>query len=94
MAKEAMTSRTLTAFSHEMAAADTVGGYRLPVEVQKRRLQRVLSTKLTDKQREYLGCCLEGNNMAEVAQKYGVSRSTVCRTVHRAIRRARDYLQF
>ena len=87
-------SRTLNAFAREAAAADMAGGYRLPKEIQKRRLQLVIQTKLTDKQRLYLGCCLAGDSMTDVAEKYGVSRSTVCRTVHRAIRRARDYLQF
>ena len=87
-------SRTLNAFAREAAAADMVGGYRLPKEVQMRRLQLVIQTKLTDRQRQYLGSCLAGDSMSDVADKYGVSRSTVCRTVHRAIRRARDYLQF
>ena len=87
-------SLTVTACAREAAAADMAGGYRLPKEIQKRRLQLVIQTKLTDKQRLYLGCCLAGDSMCDVAEKYGVSRSTVCRRVHRASRRARDYLLF
>lgn len=94
MENQATNIRTLNAFVKEAQAANEVGGYRLPPEVQRKRMERVIATKLTERQREYLGYCLAGESMQDVAKRLGVSPSTVCRTVHRAVRRARDYLQF
>lgn len=68
---------------------------RLPRQVQLRRMQRVISDELTAAQREILlAVYYGGKSQAQVAKERGVSRSTVCRTLHRAEQRLRRFLRY
>lgn len=68
---------------------------RLPPEVQMRRVRAVIRNELTPKQREILEAVyFEGKKQAEIAYLRGVSRATVCRTLHRAEARLRRFLRY
>lgn len=68
---------------------------RLPRDVQLRRVQRVMREELTQLQRLVLEAVyFGGKSQAEIAQERGVSRSTVCRTLHRAETRLRRFLRY
>ncbi|MBQ6430290.1 MAG: sigma-70 family RNA polymerase sigma factor [Oscillospiraceae bacterium] len=68
---------------------------RLPRQVQLRRMERVIRDELTDLQREVLLAIYYcGKTQAQVAKDRGVSRSTVCRTLHRAEARLRRFLRY
>lgn len=68
---------------------------RLPPEVQKRRINRVIRTELTDVQREVLlAVYFGGKSQTQIARERGVARSTVCRTLHRAEERLRRFLRY
>lgn len=68
---------------------------RLPRQVQLRRIRRVISDELTPSQREILlAVYYGGKTQAQVAKDRGVSRSTVCRTLHRAEARLRRFLRY
>ncbi len=68
---------------------------RLPRQAQLRRVQRVIRDELTPLQREVLlAVYYGGKTQAQVAEDRGVSRSTVCRTLHRAEARLRRFLRY
>ena len=68
---------------------------RLPRQVQLRRIRRVIRDELTPSQREVLlSVYYGGKTQAQVAAERGVSRSTVCRTLHRAEARLRRFLRY
>lgn len=68
---------------------------RLPRDVQLRRMQRVISTELTGIQREILlAVYFGGKTQADLARERGVSRSTICRTLHRAETRLQRFLRY
>ena len=68
---------------------------RLPRQVQMRRMERVIRNELTALQREVLlAVYYGGKTQAEIAADRGVSRSTVCRTLHRAEQRLRRFLRY
>lgn len=68
---------------------------RLPRQVQLRRIRRVIRDELTASQREILlAVYYGGKSQAQVAEERGVSRSTVCRTLHRAEARLRRFLRY
>lgn len=68
---------------------------RLPREVQLRRMERVIERELTAAQREVLlAIYYGGKTQAQLAKDRGVSRSTVCRTLHRAEARMRRFLRY
>lgn len=68
---------------------------RLPKAVQLRRVERVIRSELTQMQRDVLlAVYYGGKTQAQVAQERGVSRSTVCRTLHRAENRLRRFLRY
>lgn len=68
---------------------------RLPRAVQMRRMERVIRSELTELQRDVLlAVYFGGKTQAQVAQERGVSRSTVCRTLHRAEARLRRFLRY
>lgn len=74
---------------------DGYQGPRLPQAVQMKRLRRVMENELTKKQRLYLEAYFfRDMTMVEIAQKYGVSPSTVCRTIHRAVNNCRRCLKY
>lgn len=68
---------------------------RLPRQVQLRRLQHVIENELTVLQRQVLEeVYYGGKSQKQIAQERGVSRSTVCRTLHRAETRLRRFLRY
>ena len=68
---------------------------RLPAEVQRKRLHRVIRQELTEKQRiALIGYYFREMTIAEIAKEQGVCPSTVCRTLHRAEERIRRFLQY
>ena len=70
-------------------------GIRLPRELQLKRIQRVLQEELTDLQRDALmGVYFQRKTLTQIARERGVSKSTVCRTFHRAEEKLRRYLKY
>lgn len=68
---------------------------RLPRQVQLRRIERVIQSELTSSQREVLlAVYYGGKTQAQIAKERGVSRSTICRTLHRAEQRLRRFLRY
>ena len=58
-------------------------------------MQRVMHSELTDLQRLVLEAVyFGGKTQAQIAEERGVSRSTVCRTLHRAEQRLRRFLRY
>lgn len=68
---------------------------RLPREEQLKRVRSVMRRELTDRQREILEAVyFDGRTQAELAAERGLSRSTVCRTLHRAVERLQRFLRY
>lgn len=64
------------------------------LELAKLSLTKALSM-LPPKQKDYLMLYFyEGKMMVEIADMYGVDKSTVCRTIHRAEANLKKYIQF
>lgn len=60
-------------------------GNRLPKQIQKQRIERVVREELTALQRETLiAYYFQGQNIPQIARKRGVCKSTVSRTLRRA----------
>ena len=60
-----------------------------------RRMERVIRSELTELQRDVLlAVYFGGKTQAQIAQERGVSRSTVCRALHRAENRLRRFLRY
>ena len=70
-------------------------GVRLPMEVQKKRVRRVIEEELTQVQREILlDYYFSELTQTEIARRRGINKSTVCRTLHRAENRLRMFLKY
>lgn len=70
-------------------------GLKLPRDVQLRRIARVMERELTEKQRITLKAYyFENLSPTEIAQRQGVNRSTVYRSLRRAQDRLRRYLTY
>ena len=70
-------------------------GPRLPKQVQMQRVQRVLREELTPLQREtLLAYYYQQETIPQIAQRRGVNKSTVSRTLHRAEEKLRRYLKY
>ena len=70
-------------------------GIRMPKEIQKQRVNRVIMEELTPIQREVLiAYYIQEQTMTQIAQDRGVHKSTVCRTLHRAEAKLRRYLKY
>ena len=68
-------------------------GLELPKEVQIQRILRVMEEELTEKQRAYLSAYyFDELRPSQIARKYGISRSTVIRTIRRAEAQLRRHL--
>jgi RNA polymerase sigma factor (sigma-70 family) len=68
---------------------------RLPVKIQRQRLNRVIREELTEKQREILlAYYFQDMSITEIAKLRSVHKSTVCRTLHRAEDRLRRFLRY
>ena len=70
-------------------------GIRLPKEVQRKRVQQVIMQELTPTQREtLLAYYIEELNIVQIAQRRGVHKSTVSRTLKRAEENLRRFLRY
>ena len=70
-------------------------GIRMPKEIQKQRVQRVIMEELTPIQREVMTAFyFEHKSMAQISRERGVHRSTICRTLQRGERRCRRCLKY
>ena len=70
-------------------------GIRMPKEIQKQRVHRVIMEELTPIQREVLiAYYIQEQTMTDIARDRGVHKSTVCRTLHRAEAKLRRYLKY
>ena len=70
-------------------------GIRMPKEIQKQRVQRVIMEELTENQRDVLiAYYIQDRSITDIAQERGVHKSTVCRTLHRAENKLRRYLRY
>ena len=70
-------------------------GVRLPMEVQKKRVKKVIEEELSEVQREVLLAYYFGElSQTQIAAQRGVNKSTVCRTLHRAEKRLRMFLKY
>lgn len=68
---------------------------RLPKHVQLERIRRVMDEELTELQRQTLtDYYFGGLNIAEIAARRGVCKSTVSRTLHRAENTLRRFLRY
>ena len=68
---------------------------RLPPQIQKKRIHRVIQEELTPAQREVLiAYYFQELSIPEIARERGVNKSTVCRTLHRAERRLQILLKY
>lgn len=71
------------------------GGNREDLERAKRYIQIVLNEVITPVQRKYIICYyVDQKNMEEIAREFGVSRSTVSRTIKRGRKKAYNCLRF
>ena len=78
----------------ERALAGDFSDLRLPPYVQLQRVRKVMSLELTETQKRYLSMYLDGVKQVEIARVFGVSRSTVCRTLRRSFDRLRRFLRY
>lgn len=70
-------------------------GPRLPREMQLKRVQRVIKEELTPLQREILTAYyFQELTLAQIAEKRGVNKSSVCRALHRAEDKLRRFLKY
>lgn len=67
---------------------------RLPAEVQKRRVAAVMENELTPRQREIVTRVMAGEKQVDISASLGVSRSSVCRTYKRGIKRLQRFLRY
>lgn len=70
-------------------------GPRLPREVQRQRVSRVIQEELTPLQREtLLAYYIQEQTIPEIARARGVNKSTVSRTLRRAEAKLRKILRY
>ncbi|MFI3312337.1 MAG: helix-turn-helix domain-containing protein [Eubacteriales bacterium] len=70
-------------------------GPRLNRKKAKKRIMQVISTELTDhQQRAIRGYYLEGKNIPQLAEEFGVNKSTISRTLARGESRLRRFLKY
>lgn len=75
--------------------SDRPSTFRLPHEVELGRMQRVIREELTDLQRYTLEAYyFRHQSLSRIARDRNVNKSTVCRTLHRAVEKLRRYLLY
>jgi len=68
---------------------------QLPPEIQMRRVRQIIQEELTDLQREAIvGVYFQGLTMKQIADRRGVCKSTVYRTLKRGERKLRRFLKY
>lgn len=80
--------------SLEEVKAGSFSDIRLPPQVQKARIARVMQNELTEKQRYYVARAMQGASLSQIARDDGVCLSTVSRTFHRGMNRLRRFLRY
>lgn len=74
---------------------DGYRGPRMSPQLLMQRVQSVMENELTEKQRRVLhGYYFEEKNLPTLAAEFGVNKSSVCRTLHRAENRLRRFLRY
>ncbi len=74
---------------------ETVLNPQIPVDVQIKRLRKIIRTELTDLQREAIvGVYFQGRSITDIARQRGVNKSTVCRTLKRGEEKLKRYLKY
>lgn len=69
--------------------------FSLPLAVERERMLRVIREELTENQRIILSdYYFRELTMTEIANRMGINKSTVCRTLHRAEDKLRRYLKY
>jgi len=67
----------------------------LPREIQMARLKAVIRLELTELQRyTVMAYYFQGQTLEQIARDRHVNRSTVCRTLHRAEKKLRRFLDY
>lgn len=69
-------------------------GPRLPRQVQLNRIHQVIQQELTDLQRQALVEYLAGKTVTQIARERQVNKSTVSRTLHRAMEKVAKLLRY
>lgn len=70
-------------------------GPRLPKEVQRKRVERVIREELTPLQRQtLLAYYIQEQSIPQIARERGVNKSTVSRTLRRAEAKLRRMLRY
>ena len=89
-------SRTSNAISRAVREvnAGSFSDIRLPANVQKLRVARVIENELTEKQRSCVVRVFQGQTLTEISKADGVSLSTTSRTFHRGMKRLRRFLRY
>ena len=68
---------------------------QIPREQQIRRMKAVIREELTELQRyTILAYYFENKTLLQIAQERSVNKSTVCRTLRRAEKKLRRFLQY
>ncbi len=68
---------------------------RIPDNIQRQRLHRLIREELTEKQRiTLIAYYFQQLSIPEIARQQGINKSSVCRTLHRAEERLRRFLQY
>lgn len=60
----------------------------------KNCIHLAIERHLTDKQRQYLTLYMNGYNQIEIAELVGINKSTVSRTLNRALNALFDHIQY
>lgn len=67
----------------------------IPREAQLKRMRKMIALELTELQRYTLSAYyFQQKTMDQIARERGVSRSTVCRTLHRAVEKLKRFLKY
>ena len=67
----------------------------IPREIQLKRMRKMIAQELTELQRDTLSAYyFQQKTMEQIARERGVSKRTVCRTLHRAVENLKRFLKY
>ena len=89
-------NKTFAAVRHSLEAVmrGDFSDIRLPPDVQKARVTKVLNSELTAKQRSCVLRAMQGQSLSSIAREDGVCLSTVSRNFHRGMKRLQRFLRY
>lgn len=89
-------NKTSAAVRHSLEAVlnGEFSDIRLPPDVQKARVAKVLQNELTPTQRSCVVRAMNGQTLSSIATEDGVCLSTVSRNFHRGMDRLRRFLRY